>query len=117
MKELIKQVLREETSDSYYLVMGGKNKKNPPFNVGDKIRQKYTTNDSGSLVPGREEYEFVGMKDDMMLLKTLNKYATNSEDIFSSEAVKMNKKLGYKPQIGQILQLKYIYADRYERIN
>jgi len=96
--------------------MGGHNEKNPPFDVGDIIKQRYTTDRESNLIPGREEYEFVGMKGNMMLLKTMNDYAANGEDILSDEAVKMNKKLGYKPEIGQTLQLHYMYADRFEKI-
>ena len=58
--------------------------------------------------------EFVGMKGDMMLLKTLNYYAAYSEDTINPEVVKNTKKLGYKPIIGDILQLHYMYSDRYE---
>jgi hypothetical protein len=58
--------------------------------------------------------EFVGMKGDTMLLKTLNSYAVHSEDTMNPEVVKQAKKAGYKPIVGDILQLHYIYADRYE---
>lgn len=61
--------------------------------------------------------EFVGMKGDMMLLKTLNSYAAYSEDTVNPEVVKRLKKSGYNPPIGNILQLHYMYADRYERQN
>jgi hypothetical protein len=106
----------KELDNEYYAIMGGKNTTNPPFNIGDIIKQRYTTDKDGNLIDGREEYEFVGMKGNMMLLKTLNSYAANGEDIFSDEAVKKNKKLGYKPEIGQTLQLHYMYADRFETI-
>lgn len=107
---------KKELDNEYYVVMGGKNMKNPPFNIGDIIKQRYTTDKNENLIDGREEYEFVGMKGDLMLIKTLNSYAVYGEDIFSEEAVKLNKKLGYKPEIGQILQLHYMYADRFQVI-
>jgi len=138
MKKLVKESLNEISSDlrngildkmrdkgqekradkweQHYAVMGGKNKINPPFNVGDIIKQKYTTDSENNLISGREEYEFVGMKGDLMLMKTLNSYAANSEDIFSAQAVKMNKKFGYKPEMRQTLQLHYMHADRFEVI-
>lgn len=107
---------KKQLDYEYYSVMGGKNTTNPPFNIGDTIKQRYTTDKDGNLIEGREEYEFVGMKGNMMLLKTLNSYAANGEDIFSDEAVKKNKELGYKPEIGQTLQLHYMYADRFQLI-
>ena len=103
-----------ENNKNFYKVYGGLNKNTKPFSIGDIIKQKYTTNSENNLIDGREKYEFTGMKDNMMLIKTLNSYAANSEDIFSDIAVKMNKKLGYKPEIGQTLQLHYRYADRFE---
>jgi len=106
----------KELDSKYYAIMGGENTTNPPFNIGDIIKQRYTTDKDGNLIDGREEYEFVGMKGNMMLLKTLNSYAANGEDILSDEAVKKNKKLGYKPEIGGTLQLHYMYADRFETI-
>jgi hypothetical protein len=107
---------KKQLDNEYYAVMGGKNTTNPPFNVGDIIKQKYTTDKDGNLIDGREEYEFVGMKGNMMLLKTLNSYAAKGEDIFSDEAVKKNTELVYKPEIGQTLQLHYMYADRFQTI-
>lgn len=114
-KELNKKS-KKQLNYEYYAVMGGKNKIIPPFNIGDVIRQRYTIDTHGNLISGREEYEFVGMKDNVMLIKTLNSYAANGEDIFSDDVVEMNKKLGYKPEIGRVLQLHYMYADRFEVI-
>ena len=114
---------KKQLEYEYYAHIGGKNKINPPFNVGDIIKQRYTTDSKGDLIDGREEYKFLGMLDsytgsnNMMLLKTLNSYAANGEDIFSDIAVKMIKKGGYKPEIGQTLQLHYKYADRFKVIN
>lgn len=107
---------KKQTKYEYYAVTGGKNTINPPFNVGDIIKQRYTTDRNGDLTDGREKHEFIGMKGDMMLLKTLNSYAAYSEDIFSDLAVMKIKELGYNPGIGQTLQLHYMYADRYELI-
>jgi hypothetical protein len=95
---------------------GGLNTKNPPFNVGDKLKQIWRLDDNDNLIEGREMVEFVGMKGDMMQLKTLNSFASHSEDTMNPEIVKMAKKDGYKPNIGDILQLHYKYADRYEVI-
>lgn len=107
---------KKQLDYEYYAIMGGKNTITPPFNVGDTIKQKYTTDKDDNLVDGREKYEFMGMKGDLILIKTLNSYAANGEDIFSDEAVSKNRKLGYKPEIGQTLQLHYMYADRFEVI-
>lgn len=91
------------------------NTTNPPFNIGDKLKQTWRLDDNGKLIKdGREMMEFVGMKGNMMLLKTLNSYAAHSEDTMDPEVVKQAKKAGYKPIIGDILQLHYMYADRYE---
>jgi hypothetical protein len=108
---------KEELEQQYYLVYGGKNTKTPPFNVGDIIKQKYTLDDSGNIIDGKSKFEFVGMKGDMMLLKTLNISAAYSEDTTNKTILKKAKKAGYKPEIGQITQLHYMYADRYEIIN
>lgn len=106
----------EEQLDYEYYLTGGKNTKNPPFNKGDIIKQKYRTDEDGNLFEGREEYEFLGMKGDMMLLKTLNTYAVYGEDFFPEEIINQIKEWGYKPKIGQTLQLHYIYADGYQLI-
>ena len=50
----------------------------------------------------------------MMLIKCLNDFALYSEDVFNSEVVKMNKKLGYSPKNGDIRQLHYKFADRFK---
>ena len=106
---------KKQLEREYFLLYGGKNTQIKPFNVGDKLKQIWRMDDSDNLIKdGREMFEFVGMKGDMMLLKTLNSYASYSEDTMNSEAVKMNKKLGFKPIIGDISQLHNMYADRYE---
>lgn len=106
---------KKELEKEALLLYGGNNKQNPPFNVGDKLKQIWRVDDNDNLIrDGREMVEFVGMKGDMMLLKTLNSYATHSEDTINPEVVKMSKKAGYKPIIGDVLQLHYMYADRYE---
>jgi len=108
---------KEELEEQYYLVYGGKNIKTPPFNVGDIIKQKYSLDDNDNIIEGKSKFEFVGMKGDMMLLKTLNISAAYSEDIINKMVLKQVKNAGYKPEIGQTLQLHYMYADRYEIIN
>lgn len=101
--------------DESILLYGGNNKQNPPFKIGDKLKKIFRIDDNGNLIKdGREMEEFVGMKGDMMLLKTLNSYAAHSEDTINRDVVKMLKKSGYKPIIGDIRQLHYMYADRYE---
>jgi hypothetical protein len=91
------------------LLYGGLNKKNPPFNIGDKIKQIWRVDDNNNIIKdGREMFEFIGMKGNMMLLKTLNSYAAHSEDTVNPEIVRQSKKAGYKPIIGDILQLHYI---------
>lgn len=97
------------------LLYGGNNKQNPPFNIGDRLKQIWRVDDNDNLIEdGREMYEYVGMKGNMMLIKTLNYHAANGEDILSVEGIKKNEKLGYKPEIGKVLQLHYMYADRYK---
>jgi hypothetical protein len=94
------------------LVYGGNNKQNPPFSVGDKLKQIYRFDDNGNIIKdGREMYEFVGMKGDRMLLKTLNIYAAHAKDIIDSE---MLRKFVPIYKIGTKLQLHYKHADRYE---
>jgi hypothetical protein len=106
-----KQEIEKET----LLVYGGLNTKNPPFNVGDKIKQIWRFDDNDNVIKdGREMVEFVGMKGNMMLLKTLNSYAAHSEDTINPEVIKQSKEAGYKPIMGDVLQLHYMYADRYE---
>jgi hypothetical protein len=103
------------TKKEYYAFRGGKNTNPNPFNIGDIIKQRYryTSDEDHTLIDGREKFEFVGMKGDMMLMKTLNIEAATSQDTWSEKAVKMNKKLGHNPEIGQIVQLHYMYADRF----
>lgn len=111
MKNKTKKELEKES----LLLYGGKNKKNPPFNAGDNLKQIWRIDDNDNLIKdGREMVEFVGMKGSMMLLKTLNSYAAHSEDTVNPTVVKMSKEAGYKPIIGDVLQLHYKYADRYE---
>jgi len=109
---------KKELEKEGLLLYGGLNTTVPPFNIGDKLKQIWRIDDNDNLIKdGREMMEFVGMKGDMMLLKTLNSYAAYSEDTVNPEVVKRLKKSGYKPIIGDILQLHYMYADRYERQN
>lgn len=106
---------RQELEKEVLLLYGGNNKQNPPFNVGDKLKQIWRVDDENNLIKdGREMVEFVGMKGNMMLLKTLNIYAAHSEDTTNPYVVKLAKKAGFKPIIGDVLQLHYMYADRYE---
>lgn len=106
---------KQELEKEALLLYGGNNKQNPPFNVGDKLKQIWRVDIDNNLIKdGREMREFVGMKGDMMLLKSLNIYAAYSEDTINPYVVKMSKKAGYKPIIGDIKQLHYMYADRYE---
>ena len=109
---------KHELDEQFLLLYGGNNEQNPPFNVGDKLKQIWRVDDNGDLIKdGREMVEFVGMKGDMMLLKTLNIYAAHSEDNINPYIVKMSKKAGYKPVIGDVFQLHYMYADRYEVVS
>lgn len=109
--------MKKELEVEALLLYGGNNKQTTPFNVGDKLKQIWRFDDNGILIKdGRETFEFVGMKGDMMLLKTLNVYAAHSEDTINPDIIRMAKKAGYKPIIGDVLQLHYIYADRYEVI-
>jgi len=106
---------KKELETEALLLYGGNNKQNPPFNVGDKLKQIWRVGDNDNLIKdGRGMVEFVGMRGNMMLLKTLNDYAAHSEDTINQDVVKMSKKAGYKPIIGDVLQLHYMYADRYE---
>jgi hypothetical protein len=99
-------------------IWGGKNKLNPPFNIGDKIRQTWRLNEYDELESGTEEYKFVGMTHDViMLLEVLNKAAAFCEDTLNPIIISKNKELGIwddaNPLIGQILQLHFCYADRF----
>ena len=106
---------KKELEKEALLLYGGNNKQKPPFNIGDKLKQIWRVDDNDNLIKdGREMFEFVGMKGDVMLLKTLNIYAAHSEDTVDPEFLKMSKMMGYKPIIGDVLQLHYMYADRYE---
>lgn len=108
---------KQELENKALLLYGGNNKQKPPFNVGDKLKQIWRVDDNDNLIKdGREMVEFVGMKGDMMLLKTLNIYAAHSEDTVNPNIIKMSKLAGYKPVIGGVVQLHYKYADRYEVI-
>lgn len=108
---------KNELKKEMLLVYGGNNKQNPPFNVGDILKQIWRIDDNDNCIKdGRELVEFVGMKGDMMLLKTLNYYAAHSKDTVNPEIVKLAKRAGYRPIIGDVLQLHYMYADRYEVI-
>ena len=108
---------KKELEKEALLLYGGNNKQKPPFNIGDKLKQIWRVDDNDNLIKdGREMFEFVGMKGDVMLLKTLNIYAAHSEDTVDPEFLKMSKMMGYKPIIGGVLQLHYKYADRYEVI-
>ena len=104
--------MEEEAS----LLYGGNNKQNPPFSVGDKLKQIWRVDGSNLIKDGRAEFEFVGMKGDLMLLRTLNSYAAYSEDTINPLVLEQVKKAGFKPIIGDIKQLHYIYADRYNVI-
>ena len=108
---------KKELENEAILLYGGNNEQNQPFNVGDKLKQIWRIDDNDNIIKdGREMFEFVGMKGDIMLLKTLNIYAVHSEDTINPDVVKKSKQAGYKPIIGNVLQLHYMYADRYEVI-
>lgn len=115
MKQLkTKKDLRKEA----ILLYGGNNTQNPPFNIGDKLKQIYRVDDNGNLIrDGREMVEFVGMKGDVMLLKTLNSESAHSEDTINPLLLIQALGAGFKPTVGSITQLHYMYADRYEVIN
>lgn len=106
---------QKELEKIHLLIYGGNNKQNPPFNVDDKLKQIWRIDDNDNLIKdGREMMEFIGMKGDMMLLKTLNSYAAYSEDTMNPKMINKMKKSGFKPIIGTVAQLHYMYADRYE---
>ena len=100
----------------YKHIYGGLNKKNPPFDVGDVVKQRWSIDNEGKLVEGKEIYEFVGMHGDLMLMKTLNYSAAHAEDTMDPVVIKMATKKGYKPEIGNVVQLHYMYADRFKVI-
>jgi hypothetical protein len=105
---------RELESESLKLY-GGLNKNLQPFNIGDKIKQIYRLDDNDNLIKdGREEYEFIGMKGDVMLIKPLNTFALYGEDIMNKKIISKSKEMGYNPSLGNdIKQLHYKYADRF----
>jgi len=112
-KEKTKKELEAEGIKLY----GSLNKKNPPFNVGDKLQQIYRLDDNDDIVEdGRELHEFVGMKGDLMLIKCLNEAALYGYDTCRQEIVNHARKAGYKPILGNIRQLHYMYADRFKVI-
>lgn len=100
--------------NDYTILYGGLNTLNPPFEVGTVLRQTWRMDDAGNLVlDGREMVEFVGMRGDMMQLKTLNEAAAHSEDTVNPEVVELAKKRGFKPSVGSVTTLHYMYADRF----
>jgi hypothetical protein len=106
------------THQTELMLYGGLNTKNPPFAVGDVLKQIWRINDNGELIKdGREIVEFVGMKGNSMLLKTLNSCAAHSDDTIDPRIINTAKKSGYEPVIGQVTILHYICADRYEILN
>ncbi len=105
---------KKSEQELFLLIYGGKNTKNPPFKIGDKIKQRYTINDKNEIKDGRELYEFMGMKDNMMLLKPLNSYAFYGEDIINPKIVKKLKRKKIAHTENSILQLYYMYSDRFK---
>jgi len=70
---------KQELEKESLLLYGGNNKQNPPFNVGDKLKQIWRVDDDNNLIKdGREMVEFVGMKGDMMLLKQNRRFGFES---------------------------------------
>ncbi len=106
-----KKQLEEEALKLY----GGLNKNKTPFSVGDKLKQIYRLDDSDNLVEdGTEEWEYVGQKGDMMLIKPLNEDALFSRNTANQEVVNIARSKGFKPSMDNVLQLHYKYADRFE---
>ncbi len=84
---------------------GGQNKIKQPFAIGQKLKQKN----------GTEEYELVGYKGDLMLIKPLNESALYGYDTINPKIITQLKKRGFNPSDDH-KQLHYMYADRFEKI-
>jgi hypothetical protein len=106
--------------DASQKIYGGKNKINSPFNAGDNLRQIWRLNEQYILEDGTEEYKFIGIKDEIMLLEISNKAAAFREDTMNPFMISENKKRGIwdeaNPPIGEIVQLHFCYADRFKVI-
>lgn len=104
------------TDEKYLKIYGGKNKKKPPFKKGDIIKQIWRLDENDNIIKaGREVFEYVGMQDDIMLIKTMNTAAVYSWDTLNPEIVKERMKHSRK-SVGDIFQLHYKYADRFSVI-
>lgn len=107
-----------KNNDKFLLLYGGQNTMNPPFKEGDLLQQKYYLNSDNELVyGGKSNYEFMGMKGDMMLLKSLNDDALYGTETVNPRVINMAKRAGYKPDINSISKLHYMYADRFKIVD
>lgn len=118
LTRIVKQIIIEEKKSKYkdyYRIYGGKNKKNPPFKPGTKIKHIWRIDDDGNVIKdGKEMYEFVRMDGDMMKLRCLNKEALYSEDTSDPNSIKIQKNAGYNPKYDDLRQLHYRHADAFE---
>jgi hypothetical protein len=121
LTRIVKRIISEEKKSKhtdYYRIYGGKNKKNPPFEPGTKIKRKWRVDDDGEVIKdGREMYEFVRMDGNVMKLRPLNKEALYSQDTTHPEYIKKNQKAGYKPRYEDLVQLHYNHADAFEVVS
>jgi hypothetical protein len=111
--------MNKKEKENYLLLYGGNNKNKNIFNVGDKIKQTHGSNSSGSIIlnGGTEEYEFVGYKGDLALLKSLNEAAKFAFDTVNPRILYDSIMAGYKPALGSITRLHYKFLDRFSKIN
>ena len=121
LTRIVKRIISEEKKSKftdYDRIYGGKNKKNPPFEPGTKIKRIWRIDDDGNVIKdGRAMYEFVRMDGNVMKLKRLNKEALYDEDIMHPEYIKKHKKDGYKPRYEDLVQLHYTHADAFEVVS
>jgi hypothetical protein len=96
------------------LLYGGSNTKNPPFNIGDKLKQIWRIDDNEYNIKknGREFLEYLGMENNMMILKTLNTYAAYCEDTMTPDQIFLSRSNNIS-KTGKIFKLHYKFADRY----
>lgn len=49
---------KQELEKESLLLYGGNNKQNPPFNVGDKLKQIWRIDDDNNLIKEKEGWKF-----------------------------------------------------------
>ena len=106
-------------SEKFIKVYGGMNTKMKPFVIGQKIKQRYTVDEDKNIIDGTGILKVVGykLKDMIMVLKPLNESALFHEDTLNNKLLGNLKKINWNPDKNQNVELHYMYADRFEKIN